>query len=99
MKRDWNKIFNECMTELYANSEPKADFLSLINTAKLENRVDPHGKLIIDYEDYVIDSDKFDSIFSNIVKKYKIKKPYLTSFTFAIYLGASPKIKYHEANT
>lgn len=96
MKRDWNKIFNECMTELYANSEPKADFLSLIDCAKSQNRVDHHGKLIIDYENYVIDSDKFDSIFNNIVKKYRIKEPHLHSFRISIYLGASPKIKYNE---
>lgn len=99
MKRDWNKIFNECMTELYANSEPYADFLNLTKLAKDKNDYDSQGRLVIPFMDYEIDGEKFDFIFNSIVKKYKIKEPYLSSFRFEIYLGASPKIKSNDTKT
>ncbi|MHB8871824.1 MAG: hypothetical protein ACYC5G_05210 [Candidatus Doudnabacteria bacterium] len=81
------------MTELYANSEPTANFLELVQTAKDNNAKDDQGRLIIPFNEYEIDMDKFDSIFNGIVKKYKIKEPYLTSFKMETYLGASPKMK------
>lgn len=96
MKRDWNKIFNECMTELYANSEPKADFNELIQFAKDNDLKDKDGRFIIPFADYEISPDKFDSIFNSIVKKYKIKEPWLFSFKMEIYLGASPATNYDK---
>lgn len=96
MKRDWDKIINECMCELYANAEPKADFNQLIKFAKDNNVVDEKGRLIIHFEDYEIDDDKFKSILDSYVKKYKIKDPYLFGFTATICLGASPKTKLNE---
>lgn len=84
------------MTELYANSEPKADFNELVQFAKDNNLKDKEGRLIIFFTRYHINEDKFDSIFNGIVKKHKIKEPYLTSFRMEIYLGASPTTNYDK---
>jgi len=84
------------MCELYANSTPKADFNELVQFAKDNNVVDSTGRYNIHFENYEIEESKFKEIFDSYVKKYKIKKPYLYSFTVEIYLGASPKIKHNE---
>lgn len=93
MKRDWDKIYNECMIELYANSEPKADFNKLVKWAMDNDLKDKDGRYIIFFNNYRIEQEKFDSIFNSIVEKYKIKEPYLRSFKMEIYLGASPTYK------
>lgn len=93
MKRDWNKIYSECMTELYANSEPKADFNQLVKFSKENDLKDENGRYVMFFSRYKIEQAKFDSIFNSVVKKYRIKEPYLTGFRAEIYLGASPNTK------
>lgn len=96
MKKDWNNIITDCMCELYANATPKADFNELVQYAKDNNVMDQFGRYDIHFEDYEIEEAKFREIFDSYVKKYKIKKPWLYSFTVEIYLGASPKTKRNE---
>lgn len=93
MKYDWNKIYNECMTELYANAEPKGNFIELMQFAKDNDLRGADGRPTIPFSQYEIEQEKFDSIVNSIIKKYKIKEPWLWAFRFEIYLGASPKTK------
>ena len=91
MKYNWDKILTECFTELYANSEPKADFGELMKFAKDNNVRAEDGRLDIKCSNYEIKESKFKEIFDSYVKKYKIKEPWLRAFSFEVHLGASPK--------
>ena len=91
-----DQIIWDCMTELYANAEPKADFGQLIEQARERNDVDSQGRLNIHYEDYVIDNVLYDAICDSYIKRYKLKGNDLMAFNFNVHLGASPKCKYKQ---
>lgn len=82
----------DCLRELYANSEPSADFDKLFEEAPTNEE----GQKVIDFMAYEIDKDKM----TEIVDKYKAKlksrrvsPSVIDAFSFNIYLGASPKTK------
>jgi len=79
-----NDIIIECYTELYANSDPQADFQKLMQNAEINEA----GEKIIDYMDYKINIDKMNEIIEKHSKKMPI---YLRkSFKNTILLGCSP---------
>jgi hypothetical protein len=82
------EAYFECMRRLYKESTPSADFDKLLEEAP-KNEM---GQKVIDFDSYIIDSNRFDEIVNEIIKEYKIKdKLYLDKFRFNIYLGASPR--------
>jgi hypothetical protein len=83
------KALLECYIELYKNSEPPADFKQLMETDVVNDR----GEKVIDFNSYEIDSNKFEVIFEDICKKYKIKDYNKRCLSTNVYLGCSPKIK------
>jgi len=75
------KLYDECMTELYENSTPKGNWEEL--KEKYKNT---------DVEFFRKYTCK-DSLFKEIVEKYKSKIPHKWQrqrFSTSIYLGASP---------
>lgn len=93
---NWTKIIHDTYVELYKNSEPPADFDELVNDAKVNDRKDFQGRYMIDYLSYEIDKDKMEEIVQSFIKKYKMKKQDAAGYSFAIYLGCSPKTKYND---
>lgn len=79
----------ECYTLLYANSEPKADFIELMQNAT----IDGDGRKVIDFMSYEIEQEKQDEIIQRVSKKYKFNNHLEGQFKVAVYLGCSPKTK------
>ena len=77
----------ECYRELYKNSEPSADFDKLMETDIVNER----GQKVIDFDSYIIDTNKMEVIIEDICKKYKIKDYYKQTLKTTVYLGCSPK--------
>lgn len=86
---NWQKILHDTYVELYKNSEPKADFDELAESASINNR----GEKIIPFLNYEIDPEVMDAIVSSFEKKYRMTKRNSDGYRFAIYLGCSPKTK------
>jgi hypothetical protein len=84
--KKYSKAVINCFVEVYQNSIPKADFLELIETAKIDN----NGQKKINYEDYLIDDDVFKEIVEKHIKLSKIPRYLRQSFRFSLYLGPSP---------
>lgn len=89
MKKKLDTIYNECMAEIYWNSEPKADWYVLLSKAKLNKE----GKKVIPYKKYKIEESKMQAIVDKYLKKYKLTRREQTAFTFNVYLGPSPIYK------
>jgi hypothetical protein len=91
------KAIFECMTRLYSDSKPSADFNQLLENAEINEL----GQKVINYDDYEIDSKKFEQIVSDVISDFKIKSKYdISILKFNVYLGASPKTKnYDVSNT
>lgn len=86
------KLIWDCYRELFANSEPPADFDELYDKAPT-NEI---GQKEIPYMDHEIEQEKMDEIISKYQKK--LKRPYdKQTFKTTIYLGCSPKTKVHES--
>lgn len=83
------KIGYDIYRELYANSEPKADFDALLKEAI----VDCNGRKVIPFMDYEIEKNKMDEIISKHCKKHKLSKHYEDVMKMNIYLGCSPRTK------
>lgn len=85
-----NAAYEEIMTALYANSEPSADFRLLVEQASVNDQ----GQKVIDFNSYEIDYELAQTLYNDVVKKYKIKNNYdLSTLGFNIWLGASPRFK------
>lgn len=93
MKRSkLEKIFMDCMRELYSNSEHisgiKGDFDKLLEDAQINER----GEKVIPFLEYYIDED----IYSKITDKYfgenvkGLNRYYRNMLSIGIHLGASP---------
>ena len=83
-----DKIIWDCYTELYANSEPKADFSELVANATINSR----GERVIPFDKHFIDKD----LFSRIIDKHKKRvrsKMYQQMISNTIHLGCSPTFK------
>lgn len=87
--KNLNTIYNECMAEIYWNSEPKADWYVLLDKAK----VNKEGKKVIPFKKYRIEESKMEAIVNKYIKKYKLTKRDKSAFTFNVYLGPSPVYK------
>ena len=77
----------ECYKELFANSEPPADFDELL----LNSPINERGQIDISFMEYEIDED----LMEEIIDKYevKVKKHERRYFAQSILLGCSPKTK------
>jgi len=84
-----NAAIMECYIDLYANSNPAADFIELMDNATLNER----GQKVINFMDYEIEEVKYNEIVDSIIKKYKFKNYYAQMFRNTIMLGCSPKFK------
>jgi len=85
------KLMKDCYQELFANSEPPADFDELVKNATVNKR----GEKVIPFMDHEIE----DALLYEIIEKYaKCLKPKWKQLRFknTILLGCSPKTKYDE---
>lgn len=88
-----NSAIMHCYRELYANSEPPANFDKLMKEAPMNEA----GQKVIDYMAYSIDEELYVKIVNDAMNLYKIKSPRLRKeFEVAMYLGAGPKFKRKE---
>lgn len=87
LSRD-EQIIWDCYRELYANSEPKADFDELVKNAELNE----HGQKIIPFDNYEIKEETFRDILARYKKRFKYKWR-KDAFVATVCLGCSPKCK------
>ena len=83
------KIIWDIYKELYANSEPKADFDELVNSAEKNEK----GEKIILFENYFIEQDLMDEIIEKHLKNKRLTKLAKNSIKFNIYMGVAPRSK------
>lgn len=88
-KKTLKDIVFDIYRELYANSEPKADFDELLKSAEIL----PDGRKDIHYENYEIDDVLMDEIVEKHLKLNKLNHKERGAVKFEVYLGASPKSK------
>lgn len=75
--------------ELYANSEPKADFDELFNAAEINSE----GQRVIPFMDYEITEEDFDRIVKEHFKGKRLTKLTKQMIKNTILLGVSPTFK------
>lgn len=83
------KIIWDIYKELYANSEPKADFNELVNSAEKNEK----GEKIIPFENYFIEQELMDEIIEKHLKNKRLTKLAKNSIRVNVYLGVSPVSK------
>lgn len=83
------KIIWDIYRELYANSEPKADFNELYNSAQKNEK----GEKIIPFENYFIEQKLMDEIIERNLKGKRLTKLAKNSIRVNVYLGCSPMSK------
>ncbi len=83
------KIVWDIYRELYANSEPKADFDELVNSAEKNEE----GQKIIPFENYEISEEDFDRIIKEQLKGKRLTKLSKQMIINTITLGVSPRFK------
>ena len=83
------KIVWDIYRELYANSEPKADFDELVNSAEKNEE----GQKIIPFENYFIEQELMDEIIEKHLKNKRLTKLAKNSIRVNVYLGVSPMSK------
>ena len=88
-KKKLSEIAFDIYRELYANSEPKADFDLLLESAEI--MLD--GRKNIHYENYEIDGELMDDIVEKHLKENKLNPNERQAIKLEIYLGASPMTK------
>jgi len=79
----------ECYRRLFAQSTPTGDFDKMFEEAEINEF---HQK-VIPFMDYELEESKWDPIFLDIIKEFKIPKRYDGMFRRSILLGCSPKTK------
>lgn len=81
MKQDkLEQLYIKIMCEIYANAEPSADFMKLIEKHK--------GDRTDWFKSYYLDRDKFDEIYDRHTKR--LNKHDEMDLGMAVYLGCSP---------
>ena len=83
------KIIWNIYRELYANSEPKADFDELVNSAEKNKE----GEKVIPFLDYEISEEDFDRIIKEHLKGKRLTKLSKQMLINTITLGVSPRFK------
>ena len=83
------KIIWDIYKELYANSQPKADFDELVNSAEKNEK----GEKIIPFNDYEISEEDFDRIIKEQLKGKRLTKLSKQMIINTITLGVSPRFK------
>lgn len=92
-KEKLEQAMMHCYRQLFAYSNPPADFDKLVAEAPYNDR----GQKDIKFMDYEIDESLFESIVDQTIKDFKIKPEHTRkSFRIAILLGCSPKFKRDE---
>ena len=93
-KKDLKEILFDIYRDLYANSEPKADFDELVNNAE----VDSEGRKIIPYNDYEIDDELMDRIVETHLRANRLSSIDRGRLKISVYLGCGPRTKFKEEN-
>lgn len=88
-KKSLTNIVFDIYRELYANSEPKADFDLLVENAEIMD----DGRKYIPYNNYEIDSDLMDEIILKHIMCNRLDKFDKQAIRIEILLGCSPKTK------
>lgn len=88
-KKEIKNIILDIYRDLYANSEPKADFDELCDNAE----IDSEGRKVIDFMAYEIDGELMKDIIDKHCKQNKLKERDINSVNVNVYLGCSPKTK------
>ena len=83
------KIIWDIYRELYANSEPKADFDELVNSAEKNEE----EQKIIPFENYFIEQELMDEIIEKHLKNKRLTKLTKNAIRLNVYLGCSPVSK------
>ena len=83
------KIIWDIYKELYANSQPKADFDELVNSAEKNEK----GEKIIPFENYFIEQELMDEIIEKHLNNKRLTKLAKNSIKFNIYMGVAPRSK------
>ena len=86
------ELIYECYRELYREAEPSANFDELLEAAPL----DEWGRKVIQYNDYYLPREKFESIANKHKNKMKMNNMEEHSYEFMVYLGATPTCKRKE---
>ena len=82
-----------CYRQLFAYSNPPADFDKLIENATINDR----GQKEIPFMDHEIEEEVAMLLIDETIKDFKIKPEYRrNSFRISILLGCSPKFKRDE---
>jgi hypothetical protein len=91
MKREKrnDKILHELYRRAFAASTPKGDFDYLLENATINER----GQKEIPFMDYECESEVLEEILDSVMKEFKVPVRERQSFSFAFYLGCSPKTK------
>lgn len=89
MQKKIEDAMMECYRRLFKESTPSGDFDYLVETAIINDR----GQKEIPFMNYELEESKWDSIFKEIYKEYKIPIYLRQSFKTSIILGCSPKTK------
>lgn len=84
-----DQIIWDIYRELYANSEPKADFDELVNAAEINSR----GEKIIPFNDYEISEEDFDRIIEEQLKGKRLTKLAKQMVRNTCTIGCAPKFK------
>lgn len=82
-----NKLMMECYTEIYAVSNPPADFQELMDNAPINDR----GQKEIPFMDHEIEYNDYLKIVNKLVEKYKLSRIEKRQFKTSVALGCSPK--------
>ena len=83
------KIIWQIYRELYANSEPKADFDELVNSAEKNEE----GQKIIPFNNYEISEKDFYEIIERNIKGKRLTKLSQQMIKNTVTLGCAPKFK------
>ena len=83
-----DRLIMDCYRELFANSEPKADFDELVANATINER----GEIEIPFMEHEIDDTLLQEIIDKYAKKLRAKWQ-RAGFRNSILLGCSPKSK------
>ena len=86
------KIIWQIYRELYSNSEPKADFDELVNSAEKNEE----GQKIIPFDDHEISEKDFYEIIERNIKGKRLTKLSQQMIKNTIALGCSPRFKKEE---
>ena len=87
------KILWEYYRRAYKAATPSADFDKLVEEAPIVD-----GRKVVDFDAYLLESEKQEEIIKGIYKEFKIPtdKRHGFGFEFMFRFGSGPKIKYKD---